>query len=170
MNKYRRSSGSSKIIILERHLATGNTGVRRCWMTSSNIGKDKSFVDDLNKERGIVSLRVALVPRSTEIQPSFCRFVPNHPFELSTTRGSMTWVFHDPSQAVMTESDNQMNFSTTFQGNQCNEKVAVGTLLSDAYRKHAAEMNMSSKEAFVLPAQRILLQILNWLCSLLIWS
>jgi hypothetical protein len=25
MNKYRRSSGSSKIIILERHLATGNT-------------------------------------------------------------------------------------------------------------------------------------------------
>ena len=47
-------------------------------MTSSNIGRDKSFVDDLNKERGIVSPRVAFVPRSTEIQPSFCRFVPNH--------------------------------------------------------------------------------------------
>ena len=38
---------------------------------SSNIGKDKSFVDDLNKERGIVSMRVAFVPRSAEIQPSF---------------------------------------------------------------------------------------------------
>ena len=44
-------------------------------MTSSNIGRDKSFVDDLNKERGIVRLRVAFVPRSAEIQPSFCRFV-----------------------------------------------------------------------------------------------
>ncbi len=59
-------------------------------MTSSNIGGDKSFVDDLNKERGIVSLRVAFVPRSTEIQPSFCRFVPNHPFKDCTTRGKDT--------------------------------------------------------------------------------
>ena len=37
--------------------------------TSSNIGRDKSFVDDLNKERGIVRMRVAFVPRSAEIQP-----------------------------------------------------------------------------------------------------
>ena len=36
---------------------------------SSNIGRDKSFVDDLNKELGIVSMRVAFVPRSAEIQP-----------------------------------------------------------------------------------------------------
>ena len=42
---------------------------------SSNIGRDKSFVDDLNKERGIVRMRVAFVPRSTEIQPLFWRFV-----------------------------------------------------------------------------------------------
>ena len=43
--------------------------------TSSNIGRDKSFVDDLNKERGIVRMRVAFVPRSAEIQPLFWRFV-----------------------------------------------------------------------------------------------
>ena len=33
----------------------------------TNILKDKSFADDLNKERGIVSRRVALLLRSTEI-------------------------------------------------------------------------------------------------------
>jgi len=42
---------------------------------SSNIGRDKSFVDDLNIEQGIVSTRVAFVPRSAEIQPLFLRFV-----------------------------------------------------------------------------------------------
>ena len=50
--------------------------------TSSNIGRDKSFVDDLNKELGIVRMRVALVPRSAEIQPTFWRFVT---FTLSFT-------------------------------------------------------------------------------------
>ena len=40
-------------------------------ITSSNIGKDKSFVDDLNMERGIVRVRVAFVPRSAEIKPLF---------------------------------------------------------------------------------------------------
>ena len=39
--------------------------------TISNIAKDKSFVDDLNKERGIVSMRVGFVLRSTEIKPLF---------------------------------------------------------------------------------------------------
>ena len=48
---------------------------RRCWKTSSNIEWDKSFVDDLNKELGIVRMRVVFVPRSTEIKPSFWRFV-----------------------------------------------------------------------------------------------
>ena len=45
--------------------------------TISNIAKDKSFVDDLNKERGIVSMRVGFVLRSTEIKPLFsdlCNF------------------------------------------------------------------------------------------------
>ena len=42
--------------------------------TSGNIGRDKSFVDDLIMERGIVRVRVASVPRFTEIQPLFLRF------------------------------------------------------------------------------------------------
>jgi hypothetical protein len=44
-------------------------------MTSSNIGEDKSFVDDLITEQGIVRMREGLVPRSAEIQPLFSRFV-----------------------------------------------------------------------------------------------
>ena len=40
-----------------------------------DIGEDKSFADDLNKERGIVSSRVALLLRSAEIKPMFSRFV-----------------------------------------------------------------------------------------------
>jgi hypothetical protein len=41
----------------------------------SNVGQVKSFVDDLNKERGTVSMRVAFVLRSAEVQPLFRRFV-----------------------------------------------------------------------------------------------
>lgn len=41
-----------------------------------NIKRDKSFADDLNKGRGIVSGRVALLLRSAEIKPLFYRFVP----------------------------------------------------------------------------------------------
>ena len=37
--------------------------------------KGKSFADDLNKERGIVSSRVVLLLRSAEIKPLFHRFV-----------------------------------------------------------------------------------------------
>lgn len=37
--------------------------------------RDESLADDLNKERGIVRGRVALLPRSAEIQPLFRRFV-----------------------------------------------------------------------------------------------
>jgi hypothetical protein len=43
--------------------------------TSSTIKKDKSFVYDLNRERGTVSMRVAFVPRSAEVKPLFYRFV-----------------------------------------------------------------------------------------------
>ncbi len=53
--------------------------------TSSHIGRDKSFVDDLNKERGIVRMRVAFVPRSAEIQPLFWRFVNTQSQEKTTT-------------------------------------------------------------------------------------
>ena len=52
------------------------------WMRSvpslaknTNIGEDKSFADDLNKERGTVSSRVALLLRSAEVQPLSRRFV-----------------------------------------------------------------------------------------------
>ena len=40
-----------------------------------NIKRDKSFADDLIKGRGIVSARVALLLRCTEIKPLFYRFV-----------------------------------------------------------------------------------------------
>ncbi len=38
-------------------------------MIISDIGEDKSHVDDLNREQGIVSSRVALLLRSAEIKP-----------------------------------------------------------------------------------------------------
>ena len=52
-------------------LVSGQTGASRRGTTSSNMGEDKSFVYDLNIERGIVRKRVALVPRSAEIKPWF---------------------------------------------------------------------------------------------------
>ena len=39
------------------------------------MGVGKSRVDDLNKERGIVSGRVAVLLRSAEVKPLFKRFV-----------------------------------------------------------------------------------------------
>jgi hypothetical protein len=53
--------------------------------TSSKIGCGKSFVDDLTMERGIVRVRVALVPRSAEIQPAFLRFAQHQPPNQHTT-------------------------------------------------------------------------------------
>ena len=44
-------------------------------MITSNINEDKSFADDLNLERGIVSSRVALLLRSAEIKPIVLWFV-----------------------------------------------------------------------------------------------
>ena len=41
------------------------------WKAPVNIGKDRSFVYDLNIERGIVRMRVVFVPRSVEIKPLF---------------------------------------------------------------------------------------------------
>ena len=84
MSKYRLRP---KIIKLLRHCAGVKASAQTKLDTSSNIGRDKSFVDDLNKERGIVRMRVAFVPRSAEIQPSIWRFVtfiPLTPFSGST--------------------------------------------------------------------------------------
>ena len=55
------TTGNQEIIICQMHLE----------MSISNISRDKSFVDDLNKEQGIVSMRVGSALRSTEIKPSF---------------------------------------------------------------------------------------------------
>jgi hypothetical protein len=49
----------------------------------SNVGRDKSFVDDLDMERGIVSMRVGFVLRSAEIQPlvpAICDRADSRPF------------------------------------------------------------------------------------------
>ena len=69
--------------------------LRRCWITSSNIGNNKSFVYDLNRELGIVRMRVALVPRSAEIKPLFWRFVPQlFTFREYANGGLLSWSFH----------------------------------------------------------------------------
>jgi hypothetical protein len=73
MSTYRPLGAQDHTIAVALRLAPKRPQSRR--NTSSNIGRDKSFVDDLNKERGIVRMRVAFVPRSAEIQPLFWRFV-----------------------------------------------------------------------------------------------
>ena len=40
-------------------------------IANSKVSGDNSFADDLNKERGIVGCRVALLLRSSEIKPLF---------------------------------------------------------------------------------------------------
>ena len=59
----------------------------------SFIGLDKSLVDDWNKERGIVSSRVALLLRSAEIKPLFYRFVQNLPFEAPVTGRNHAYLY-----------------------------------------------------------------------------
>src|SRR5689334_13926907 len=67
-----------------------------CPNPTSNRGRDKSFVDDLNKERGIVRMRVAPVPRSAEIQPLFWRFV-KHPLVHTHTHTHTDVTLQPPS-------------------------------------------------------------------------
>jgi hypothetical protein len=64
-------------------LASDDIHLDRCWSTNSpfgsaryftakqNVGRVKSSVDDLTMERGTVSMRVAFVLRSAEVQPLF---------------------------------------------------------------------------------------------------
>ena len=57
---------------ITRLLSHGNYIIVAAGLAESqftNLFKDKSFVDDLNRKRGIVSVRVVFVLRSTEIQP-----------------------------------------------------------------------------------------------------
>ena len=69
--------------------------------TKSNISGDKSFADDLNKERGIVSCRVALLLRSSEIKPLFYDLLQNH-FSDRLVTGSLGWRvrFKDASACI----------------------------------------------------------------------
>ena len=46
-------------------------GSTQYFTAMQNVGQVKSFVDDLIMERGTVSMRVALVLRSAEVQPLF---------------------------------------------------------------------------------------------------
>ena len=46
-------------------------GSTRYFTEVQNVGQVKSSVDDLTKERGTVSMRVALVLRSAEVLPLF---------------------------------------------------------------------------------------------------
>lgn len=50
----------------------------------------ESFADDLNTRRGIVSGRVALLPRSTEIQPHVARIRPSPQLFYRTGRFELT--------------------------------------------------------------------------------
>ena len=45
--------------------------MRVCWIVISNIGRDKSIVDDFNRGQGVVSMKVVFVLRSAEIYPLF---------------------------------------------------------------------------------------------------
>lgn len=49
-----------------------------------DFGGDKSFVDDLNKEQGAVSSRVALLLRSAEAKPLLYRFVKLSVYRVSS--------------------------------------------------------------------------------------
>ena len=77
--------------------------------TSSNIGRDKSFVDDLNKELGIVRMRVAFVPRSAEISPcSSDLFKQIFPPPVSRVRGSSSgpWALNGAFQKASSPNPN----------------------------------------------------------------
>ena len=65
----------SGITFVEFSLPVGKDWSASFTFFYANIERDKSFADDLNKERGIVSSRVALLLRSAEIKPLFHRFV-----------------------------------------------------------------------------------------------
>lgn len=61
------------------------------WSVISTGRRVESFADDLNTRRGIVSGRVALLPRSTEIQPFVASIRPS-PSTISIFRGENSGV------------------------------------------------------------------------------
>ena len=60
---------ASDDIHLDRCFSTDSLWSTRYFNVLSNVGRVKSSVDDLTMERGTVSMRVAFVLRSAEVQP-----------------------------------------------------------------------------------------------------
>ena len=58
-------------IHLDWCFSTNSLWSTRYFKVLSNVGRVKSSVDDLTMERGTVSMRVAFVLRSAEVQPLF---------------------------------------------------------------------------------------------------
>ena len=56
---------------MRRKVPKGTKASKALPTANSKVSGDKSFADDLNKERGIASCRVALMLRSSEIKPLF---------------------------------------------------------------------------------------------------
>ena len=62
---------ASDDIHLDRCFSADSLWSTRYFKVLSNVGRVKSSVDDLTMERGTVSMRVAFVLRSAEVQPLF---------------------------------------------------------------------------------------------------
>ena len=62
---------ASDDIHLDWCLSTDSLWSTRYFKATHNVGRVKSSVDDLTMERGTVSMRVAFVLRSAEVQPTF---------------------------------------------------------------------------------------------------
>jgi hypothetical protein len=79
-----------------------------------HTGRDKSFVYDLTIEPGTVRVRVASVPRSTEVQPGFVRFDTFHPPPtfLSLLSNSTYSTYSTSSYSIPTYSMSTYSVST----------------------------------------------------------
>ena len=66
---------ASDDIHLDWCFSTDSLWSTRYFKVLPNVGRVKSSVDDLTMERGTVSMRVAFVLRSAEVQLLFRRFV-----------------------------------------------------------------------------------------------
>ena len=98
----------SGITFVEFSLPVGKDWSASFTFFYANIERDKSFADDLNKERGIVSSRVALLLRSAEIKPLFHRFVL---FEHHLRPSNM---FRGPPRLTLVYSPTIVTYCTSF--------------------------------------------------------
>ena len=96
-----------------------NMVARALCITISDDRGDESFADDLNMGRGIVSGRVALLLRSTEIPPHRPNdLLPSH----SHIPGSLASLFHAPKPSNTCSSPNILPLvHFAFRDNHCRE-------------------------------------------------